>query len=59
LEFKARGGAELMLVELPRTVDGPVPERAQAGEAERTRSEWVLEEIPDESFGEGWTISGA
>lgn len=48
-----------MLVELPRTVDGPVPERAQAGEAEWTRSEWVLEEIPDESFREGWTISGA
>lgn len=38
-------------MQLPRTMDGPVPERAQAGETERTRSEWVLEEIPDEGCG--------
>ena len=39
--------AELVLVEIPGAVDGPVAEGAGSGEAERTGCERVLEVVTD------------
>lgn len=47
LELQGACRALFGAVELPRAVDGPVPEVAGPAEAEGARGEWVVEEVAD------------
>jgi len=48
LEFQVRRSPQLMLVELPRAVDGPVAQGSQSRETQRAWGERVLQEVPDQ-----------
>ena len=50
LELEFVGVALLGLEQLPSAVDGPVAEVTVAGEAERTGSQRMVEEVADESW---------